>query len=117
MDITQGLFAFILLITHYTSHIHKHTVLENVDLKFYQCLSLFQIWGMQGRCQRRRPLPSTVHVLNDNVSSIAPRCRHHFLSFVTDLSPNVLSSAPPLEARRLPPVHLFLVLCIMNFGI
>ena len=46
--------------------------------------------------------------------SIAPRCRRHFLSFVTDLPPNVLSSAPPLEARRLPPVHL-LISCIIYY--
>jgi hypothetical protein len=40
--------------------------------------------------------------------SIAPRCRCNFLSFLTDLPPNVLSSASPLEARRLPPVHLLI---------
>ena len=42
------------------------------------------------------------------------------VAIVTDLPPNVLSSAPPLEARRLPPVHL-LISCIIlvyyEFGI
>ena len=33
----------------YTSHILKHTFLENLGLKFYQCLTLFQSW--------RRPQP------------------------------------------------------------
>jgi len=32
---------------HFTSHIHKHTVLKNLGLKFYQCLTLFQSWRPQ----------------------------------------------------------------------
>ena len=44
-----------------------------------------------------------------------PHVGRHFLSFVTDLPPNVMSSAPPLEARRLPPVHLT-ISCIIYYG-
>jgi len=29
------------------SHLKKHTVLENLGLKFYQCLTLFQSWRPQ----------------------------------------------------------------------
>ena len=38
--------------------------------------------------------------------SIAPRCRRHFLSLITDLPLFLLSSYPLLEARRSSPVHL-----------